>query len=731
MHVRVSTTKRDGRTYRYAQLVESYRRPDGMPAHRVVAHLGAISDVEIQNLRKALTASRDGRAVVLPTEKLHAKVLENLRYLDAAVALATWREWRLDELLAGLMSQGEQEVPPADVVAALTIQRCIAPGSKLFAERWFPRTALPELLSIRQDQFNNTRLHRVLEQLDAVTPQLQAGLPARYLAQGAAFTSLFLDVTDTWFVGEGPDGLAQKAKTKEGLYQRKIGIALMCTEDGFPLRWQVIPGRQSDSTAMLDVIESVKQIDWIREAPVVCDRAMGSTAHLRKLLATNLRFVTALTENEFDAYAAERIPHTALSSVELARGEEEAAAQAAAAVVAAGMNRVTDALYVADLGVVERRDVGVTRKIAAEPLMNPLQRCLEQATEMRRALDQGTALNAREAGRAHGLEKERAVKLLGLCRLAPDLQDDIRSGRIFGVPIRTALGAASLGDPQAQRAALDHAALEAAQRPARAPAHRPIAEKKEEPVRVRAVVCFNPAQFVEQRLGADQMLAQLRRIEHDLNEQLASPGARRTRESAYSELDQALRRKNLLDAFEIVVAESPGVEGKPRLKVELKLRQNVWQRLRRYDGFSVVVAHPESLQSAENLATIYRSRDVVEKDFHIIKSLVALRPVRHRTEAKVRAHVTLCVLAMLLERAVERKLAKTPASMSAARVFEELCGVHLNRLEQNGRVVYTVTTASPDQQAILKALGLERLARDDEIARLIPPDHRVVSTDAC
>ena len=155
MHLRISTTKRGAHTYRYAQLVQSYRRPDGVPGHRVVAQLGALSEVEIENLRTALAASRDGKAVVLPTEKLRAKVLENLSYLDAAVALAVWREWRLDELLADLMSPGEQEVPPADVVAALTIQRCIAPGSKLFAERWFPRTALPELLNIGRDQFNN------------------------------------------------------------------------------------------------------------------------------------------------------------------------------------------------------------------------------------------------------------------------------------------------------------------------------------------------------------------------------------------------------------------------------------------------------------------------------------------------------------------------------------------------------------------------------------------------
>jgi hypothetical protein len=54
-----------GKERRYAQLVESYRRPDGVPAHRVIASLGALSDLEIANLRTALEASRNGKAVVV------------------------------------------------------------------------------------------------------------------------------------------------------------------------------------------------------------------------------------------------------------------------------------------------------------------------------------------------------------------------------------------------------------------------------------------------------------------------------------------------------------------------------------------------------------------------------------------------------------------------------------------------------------------------------------------
>ena len=74
MHIRFVTNRRGDKVFRYPQLVESFRRPDGMPAHRVLAGLSKLSELELDNLRKALAASREGRplgpssgAPVLPT----------------------------------------------------------------------------------------------------------------------------------------------------------------------------------------------------------------------------------------------------------------------------------------------------------------------------------------------------------------------------------------------------------------------------------------------------------------------------------------------------------------------------------------------------------------------------------------------------------------------------------------------------------------------------------------
>src|SRR4051812_8907612 len=104
MTLRISTVRRGDKVYRYAQLVESYRRErDGKPTCRVVASLGALDDISIANIRAALAASREGSALVMPGVEarvsVDAEVLANLAFLDIAVLLRLWDAVGLGELV--------------------------------------------------------------------------------------------------------------------------------------------------------------------------------------------------------------------------------------------------------------------------------------------------------------------------------------------------------------------------------------------------------------------------------------------------------------------------------------------------------------------------------------------------------------------------------------------------------------------------------------------------------
>src|SRR3954464_3065077 len=87
MHIRTSRVSRNGTTYEYHQLVESFRRPsDGMPSCRVIATFNPDQALEVQNMRDALAAARKGKRVSVTRTSPAAnpdalKPTDNLRYL--------------------------------------------------------------------------------------------------------------------------------------------------------------------------------------------------------------------------------------------------------------------------------------------------------------------------------------------------------------------------------------------------------------------------------------------------------------------------------------------------------------------------------------------------------------------------------------------------------------------------------------------------------------------------
>jgi hypothetical protein len=690
--------------------------------------LGPADSVEVHNLREALAAARKGKRVVVgrasgSQTSVLPKIVDNLRYLDAAVLLALWEQWQLPELFNELLPQGGADVAHTSVVAALTLQRCLDPGSKLYATRWFPDSALPELLHIPRTAFNNTRLHRVLDDLDAAQLTLMGKLPARYQHGDGAFVSLFLDATDTWFVGHGPE-IAERAKTKEGRVERKIGIVLLCNQLGYPLRWEVIPGRESEVTAMSRMTGLVAGLSWAQKVPLVCDRAMGRTAQIRQMLTAGLHFLTALTTPEYDAYT-NQIPHKALADFKLHENAEQQDIDCAAQLVEkAGLQRVDDRLFVRDLGVVQRVDQHSVEQPVRTVEADAVARVMLMARSIKEAITAGRYANQSNAGCALGLSKALVSRYCTLCQLPESVQLQILDGKARGRSLKELLDIAHLDDEQQQHESF--ARLVASPAPKRASA-RPLGvavgpsapTAAPTPVRVRAVLYFNPQIFVDQRKRASDQLEAIAEYANDLNENLASSQARMSRNQVAAAIDRRLRKDDLLELFTSSIDEEQ-ITGRTRYQVKLTLNESEWARRHRYDGFSVVVAHPDLQRSATELAQLYRAKDTVEKDFQIIKSLVELRPIRHQTDGKVRAHVTICMLALLLERTLRQKL---NGKHSAEAALEILKGCRLNRLAvgTDGMSAYTLTEPKPEQKAILRLLGLQHLVDQDQVDARITP----------
>ncbi|MEZ5298037.1 MAG: IS1634 family transposase [Ilumatobacteraceae bacterium] len=105
--------------------------------------------------------------------------------------------------------------------------------------------------------------------------------------------------------------------------------------------------------------------------------------------------------------------------------------------------------------------------------------------------------------------------------------------------------------------------------------------------------------------------------------------------------------------------------------------------------------------SAEDVALGYKNLLEAERGFRDLKSTLELRPVFHRIESRIRAHVLLCWLALLLIRVAERHTGYT-----WRRIAIELGRVHAVTLTSSAGTVVQTTPLNTVQQGIVDACGV-------------------------
>lgn len=723
MHISRTTVRRGDKTYQYLRLVQSVRNANGTPSHKVIANLSDWTSLQLKNLERALEAARDGRSVVVETEavpSIRAQVCLSLDYLDVALALSLFRQCGLDVILDDLLGNGSTSVRPSDVVAALVVQRLVAPNSKLAAQRWFPHTALPELLDLPLAYFNNSRVHRTLDALEKVDEQIQQQVAARCASRGS-FVALYLDSTDTFFIGQGP-AKATYGKTKEGRNERKIGVLLLCNERGEPLRWKVVEGRCADNVMFRNVFDELKTTNWAADVPIVVDRAMGSTADIRAMSETGLKFLTALRATEFDKYT-DRLPRVEMGELELALNEPPTDDKGdltilARTVTAHGFERIHDDLFVLDLGVrqaaqlEDRLPLNVGGDIMLDGDLETMQKAWQLGRCLKQQLESGQFISQRQAGKHYGYGKTWAQRRLMLTRLPRAVQQDIERGRANHVSLEHLAAIARL-PAERQQAAYEQLKRSSSPSKARVSSRERsnCAPRSFQPLPVRQVLYFCPSLHLQKRRNLNKCIDEAYALVRTLNEDVAEGRMRTSKDRLAIRVEHQLTRLKLHKMFEVSIAAD--------LTIQLTEKPGEIRHLRGRYGFCLLVGHPDLLDAPEQLVELYRSKNHVEYDFRVIKSILELRPVHHQTDEKVAAHVTLCVLALLLLRTLDTKLCRT--NISAAAAFEQLSSCRLNRIEMGDLSYYTVTQPDRQQRHLVEMLGLTELVDDDAIEKRVSP----------
>ncbi len=106
--------------------------------------------------------------------------------------------------------------------------------------------------------------------------------------------------------------------------------------------------------------------------------------------------------------------------------------------------------------------------------------------------------------------------------------------------------------------------------------------------------------------------------------------------------------------------------------------------------------------SAEDLALAYKQLMRVEEAWRTMKSGLMLRPMHHRTEERIRAHVYLCVLALLIERVAEKATGETWRTIRNTLRTQKIGQL----FTPSGRI-FQASNPSPDVCKLYKLLEIE------------------------
>jgi hypothetical protein len=304
MFLREHQREKDGKRHTYWSLVETVRTPDG-PRQRTLCYLGELNGsaqarwvktIEVFNEKGESRQLKLFPAEVEPPEDDPnvARILLNKIHLERSrqfgncyVGLELWKRLELDQFYEELVDEEPADVAWSRIAALLAINRLCEPSSELAVEeRWYPATALDDLLGIAEGKINDTRLYRCLDRLIPHKTKLERHLRQRYGELFAAtFDVLLYDLTSSYVEGQ-----AEKNPMMRRGYSRdhrgdckQVVIALIVNEDGFPLSYETFDGNRADVTTLETVIRMVERKYGKARRVWIFDRGIISEDNLQAL----------------------------------------------------------------------------------------------------------------------------------------------------------------------------------------------------------------------------------------------------------------------------------------------------------------------------------------------------------------------------------------------------------------------------------------------------------------
>jgi transposase len=220
---------------------------------------------------------------------------------------------------------------------------------------------------------------------------------------------------------------------------------------------------------------------------------------------------------------------------------------------------------------------------------------------------------------------------------------------------------------------------------------------------LRYIICLN-----EERKDSSHNKRQVQIAK--LSEQLDKVFAQNTRHKEDRDIDKAINKifegyKVKFKKFFTILRDTKGQKA-----TGYSLNQQKIEQEKKFDGIFVLLSSRYDLKPSEVVES-YKNLKEVEMLFDDLKNFVDIRPIRHWLQVRVRAHVLICVLALLLKRIFEIHYMNSKCTMEP---LEEISKsklikykVTFSKRENRSQTFPKVTNTTPMQKKYFNMIGIK------------------------
>jgi transposase len=158
------------------------------------------------------------------------------------------------------------------------------------------------------------------------------------------------------------------------------------------------------------------------------------------------------------------------------------------------------------------------------------------------------------------------------------------------------------------------------------------------------------------------------------------------------------------------------------LKNELfayEIKQDALELAELMDGKLLLVTNTPDL-SPKSVVDRYKSLADIERGFRVLKSEIEIGPVFHRLPERIKAHASICFIALILYRIMRQRLHAADSELSPERAMAELQKLqqHQIRLNNAAQPISGISRLSEIHNRVFAALELKNPSQPQQLSLL-------------